>query len=337
MTSQVTLTKNNITFPVEESESILDAAVNQGISFPYACKKGICGACKGKVVQGEFDYIIDPTRLSEEEKQQGFTLFCCVKAKQDLEIEIDLVEEIKDIEIKHLPSKVQELKKLAHDVMYIMLKLPQNQSLAFLPGQYIDIVMQDDKKRSFSIANMPNDKSEIELHIRHIEGGLFTGEVFSSMKVNDILRIEGPFGAFFYREEANRPMIFMAGGTGFAPVKSIMEYIISTKVSLPIYIYWGARTEQDLYLKELAENWAQQYDNVHFIPVLSDPNIKEQDWQGKRGYVHHAICQDFNDLSTFDIYACGPPLMIEAGEKAFKEKGLISEHFYYDSFDFSTN
>ena len=176
---------------------------------------------------------------------------------------------------------MQELKKLAHDLMYIMLKLPQNQSLAFLPGQYIDIVMQDDKKRSFSIANMPNDKSEIELHIRHIEGGLFTGEVFSSMKVNDILRMEGPFGAFFYREEANRPMIFMAGGTGFAPVKSIMEYIISTKVSLPIYIYWGARTEQDLYLKELAENWAQQYDNVHFIPVLSDPNIKEQDWQGK--------------------------------------------------------
>ncbi len=319
-------------FYVESGETVLDAALRQGVNLRYGCRNGACGACKGKILQGSVSYDEPPIALEDSDVEQNLALFCEAKPDSELVIEVEEVDLGQAVEIKTLPCRVQEMNRLADDVMQLLIKLPASERLQFLPGQYIDILLEDGRHRSFSIANAPHNDEFLELHIRLVEGGQFTSRVFNTMQPKDLLRIEGPHGSFFYREDARDEILMIAGGTGFAPLKGIIEHILSEQDTRPIYLYWGVRTEGDLYMRELAEQWAAEHDNIHFIPVLSEADDR---WNGRTGYVHDAVLSHFDDLSIFDIYACGPPAMIKAAESSFQDKGMRKEQFYYDAFDFA--
>ncbi len=319
-------------FYVESGETVLDAALRQGVNLHYGCRNGACGACKGKILQGSVSYDEPPIALEDSDVEQNLALFCEAKPDSELVIEVDEVDLGRAVEIKTLPCRVHEMNRLTDDVMQLLIKLPASERLQFLPGQYIDILLEDGRHRSFSIANAPHNDDFLELHVRLVEGGQFTSRVFNTMQPKDLLRIEGPHGSFFYREDTRDEILMIAGGTGFAPLKGIIEHILSEQDTRPIYLYWGVRTEGDLYMRDLAEQCAAEHDNIHFVPVLSEA---DDSWNGRTGYVHDAVLSDFDDLSIFDIYACGPPAMIKAAESSFQDKGMKKEQFYYDSFDFA--
>ena len=334
MSYQVNIQPSGHKIEVEPQELILDAALRQGVSFPYGCRSGVCATCLGKVLEGNISYPDDlPMGISEEDHQQGQALFCQAVAESDLVIEVAEIEGIGEIEIKTLPVKVVSLRKLAPDVMEVLLKLPETERLQFLAGQYIDILLPMGKKRAFSLANAPFNDEYLELHIRHVEGGAFTDQVFNELTEKSLLRIEGPHGSFFLRD-TDRPKILVGGGTGFAPLKGMIEQMIEENTNVPIYLYWGARTKTDLYHQELANKWAYQYENISFIPVLSEPE-EDSDWQGETGFVHEVVIRDFNDLSGFDVYMSGPPVMVKAGAAAFIKAGLDKEQMFSDSFEYS--
>ena len=333
MSFKVSLKSGAHHFDVNEEESILDAALRNGLNFPYGCRNGACGACKCQLLQGQISYRQTPEALSEAEMDQNIILSCQAMPSQDLQLDVHLIDSDKEVQIKKLPCRVASKRLLSHDVVELSLKLPVTERLQFLAGQYIDFLLSDGRKRSFSIANAPHDDELIVLHIRHVEGGDFTGHVFGDIEEKDILRIEGPLGSFFLREESRHPIIFMAGGTGFAPVKSMIEHLIAEKVTRPIHLYWGARAKHDLYMHDLAIHWAAHHKNINYTPVLSGPAATD-DWTGHTGLVHQAILDENPDLSGFDIYASGPPAMVHAGREAFLQHGLKPEHYYSDAFEF---
>jgi len=319
-------------FYVESDETILDAALRQGVNLRYGCRNGACGACKGKILDGSVSYDEDPIALSDDDKADNLSIFCAATPTSELVIEVEEIDLGSAIEIKTLPCRVQQMNLLADDVMQLLIKLPSSERLQFLAGQYIDILLEDGRHRSFSIANAPHNDEFLELHVRHIEDGLFTPKVFNSMQEKDLLRIEGPHGSFFYQEDSQRDIILMAGGTGFAPIKGIIEHLLEEKETRPIHLYWGARSEADLYLNKMAETWAVENENIHYTPVLSEA---DNSWSGKTGYVHETVLSDFADLNPYDIYVCGPPAMIMAAKEQFQTKGMDMGSFYFDSFDFA--
>ena len=337
MSYKVVIKPSGHSFQVEEGESVLDAALRNGYAFPYGCRNGGCGSCKGKVLSGDLNYGTNtPTALSEDDVKNGMALFCQAQACSELTIEVEEVAAAADIEIRIMPTKVHKKEFLADDVVRLYLKLPDSERLQFLAGQYVDILLKDGRKRSFSIANAPHDDAYIELHIRHVDGGDFTGYVCDELQEKDILRIEGPHGSFFLREESRRPMIFVAGGTGFAPIKGIIEHILAENLDLPMHLYWGVRDHIDLYLADLAQKWAKHIPNFHFVPVLSEPS-DEQTEKMRTGYVHQAILEDFPEgFSNFDVYASGPPVMVNAIFDAFKPNGLTEENYFSDAFEYQT-
>ncbi len=338
MSHQIIIKPSDHIINVRSNETILQAALREGLSLPYGCRNGSCGACKGKITQGAVDFgQHDEDTLTEKEKQNGMALFCCASPLSDLVIESQEINTIKDIEIKTLPCRVQKLELVAPDVMVLSLKLPPSQRLQFIAGQYIDILLKDGKRRSFSLANAPHDDECLQLHCRNYPGGVFAEHVFTQMKEKDILRFEGPFGSFFLRDTPNEaPIIFVASGTGFAPIKSILEHVFSrqanSKVKRKMTLYWGARTKADLYLLTLAESWEQQHDNFTFIPVLSDV-LATDNWSGREGLVHQAILQDYESLANHQIYACGVPVMVKAAFDDFtKLRSLPNKSFFSDVF-----
>ncbi len=345
MSYQVIVKPSNHTFTIETGESILQAALRQGISLPYGCRNGSCGACKGKILQGHVDYgRYDETTLTEQDKQNGLALFCCASALSDnLVIECHEVDTLKDIRIRTMPCRVHKLDRVAPDVMVIYLKLPTNERLQFLPGQYIDILLKDGKRRSFSLANAPHDDEFLQLHARNYPGGVFSEHVFTRMKEKDILRIEGPLGSFYLRETPSdkTPLIFLASGTGFAPIKSILEHILSTlpfqESHRKLLLYWGVRVKADLYLNDLVEQWANTYKNFSYIPVLSDALPTDQ-WKGRTGLVHQAVLEDIPNLASYQVYACGSPLMVKAAYQDFTQlRNLPAAQFFSDAFIPSDN
>lgn len=336
MSYQITVQPSGRAFSAEAGETLLDAGLRQGLILPYGCKDGACGACKGKVVSGTVDHgKSQPHALTDDEKAAGMTLFCCASAQTDLVIECKQLALASDIPVKTLPSRIEKLDKLAPDVIEMHLRLPANERFEFLAGQYIDILLKDGKKRSYSLASAPRDENMLELHIRHVPGGLFTEQVFSTLKVRDILRFNGPHGSFYLREDSSKPMILLAGGTGFAPVKSIVEHAITKNITRPMFIYWGAKARVDLYQNALPEKWAAEQANIKYIPVLSEPAAGDE-WTGRTGFVHQAVLADFPDLSGYQVYACGSPLMIEAAKRDFVAQGMPEEEFFADAFTFST-
>ncbi len=337
MSKKVTIRPSEKFFQVDEGESILDAALRQDFSLAYSCRDGLCGTCKCKLLEGQVYYSDDklPKALDEKEFKAGWNLLCQAKAKTDLVFEAQEIDAIKGIKVKTLPCRVVKMQQYAHDVMALFLKVPQNQQFNFLAGQYIDILLRDGRHRSYSIANPPHDNETIQLHIRHVANGAFSDFVFSDLKEKAILRFKGPLGTFFLREEnEDQNIIFMAGGTGFAPIKGLMEHLFTTHQKQNIYLYWGVQAKRDLYLPDLPEKWCQQHPNLKFIPVLSE-SLPEDNWNGRTGYVTQAIADDFKDLSAYSIYAAGPPVMIESGKDLLYPKGLREDHYYYDSFEFA--
>jgi CDP-4-dehydro-6-deoxyglucose reductase len=286
------------------------------------------------VLEGELDYGGSlPPALDDQDVAAGIGLFCQAHAKSDLVVEVKEVETPRDIPLKNLPTRIARMDQLSPDVMRVFLKLPETERLQFLAGQYIDVLMPDNKRRSFSLANAPHEDELLELHIRHIDGGRFTDKLFGQeIGEKSILRIEGPHGQFFLREESDTPIIFMAGGTGFAPIKGIIEHAFAEGLKREMYLYWGVRSRKDLYMVEVIEKWEAEHPNFHFVPVLSDP-LPDDAWDGRIGYVTDAIMADFDDLSKYDIYAGGSPAMVYAGRDAFVTKGLDQERYYSDAFE----
>jgi CDP-4-dehydro-6-deoxyglucose reductase len=325
--SKVTLQPSGQVFDVEPGEAVLAAALRQGFVLPYGCKNGACGSCKGKILEGAVDYgTYQKKALTDEEKAQGKALFCQAKPLGDLVIEARTIGAAKDIQVKTLPCRVQKLERLTDDVMVLQLKLPANERLQFLPGQYLEFLLKDGTRRSFSMANAPAAEL-LELHVRHVPGGQFTDNVFQKMKERDILRMEAPLGTFFLREDSDKPVVFVASGTGFAPIKSIIEAALAKGVKRRMALYWGGRRPKDLYMDALAKGWG-----IPYVPVVSEA-LPEDNWAGRTGFVHRAVMQDFPDLSGHQVYACGVPVMVDAARRDFTAACRLPEdEFYADSF-----
>jgi CDP-4-dehydro-6-deoxyglucose reductase, E3 len=329
----VTLKPSGQQFQVEDGETVLAAALRQGLVLPYGCKNGACGSCKGKILEGSIDYGVYQKRvLTDEEKAQGKALFCQAKPLGDLVIEARAVGAAKGIQVKTLPCRVQTLERVADDVIVLRVKLPANEKMKFLAGQFIEFLLKDGTRRSFSMANAPHDAELVELHVRRVAGGKFTEHVFEKMKERDILRFEGPLGVFFLREESAKPVVLVASGTGFAPIKSLLEDVFHRGLQRPMTLYWGGRRPKDLYLHALAEKWAAEHASFKYVPVISDA-LAEDNWQGRTGFVHRAVMADFPDLSAHQVYACGVPIMVDSARADFTARcRLPEEEFYADSF-----
>ena len=333
---QVIIKPSDHTFDCAADETVLQAAMRADLMIPYGCRNGACGTCKGRIVAGTVDYgPVQPTTLTETDKQNGLALFCCARPLEDLTIEVREVRRAGDIQIKRLPCRVESITRAAHDVAIVRLKLPSTERLQFLAGQYIDFLLKDGKRRSFSLATPPHRDELLELHIRHVPNGFFTDQLFTTYKGREILRMEGPLGAFYLREESDKPIIFVAGGTGFAPIKAMIEHALYSRVDRPMVLYWGARAKRDLYLPDLPGTWQQSSANFTYIPVLSDP-LPEDAWPGRTGFVHQAVLDDFADLSGYQVYACGGPAMIDAARRDFTAlRKLPPDEFYADSFTYA--
>lgn len=322
-------------FTVEQGESVLDAALRQGIAFPYGCRNGVCGSCRGKVIDGEFRYPNGlPKALSPQEAERGLAVFCQAQPLSDLDIEVDAISTVKDIRVRTLPVRVARKVQLAHDVMGLYLKLPEGQRLQFLAGQYIDILLRDGRRRAFSLANAPLADETLELHVRYVPEGEFSRYVFQRLQDRALLRIRGPLGSFFLRESSQRPLLFIAGGTGFAPIKGIIEYALARGITRPIQLFWGVRAKRDLYMHELATQWAAQHAQIRYVPVLSEPSPADR-WSGHTGWVHEAVLTELPDLSQYDVYTSGPPIMVHAVRDCFLARGFDPARLYSDAFDYA--
>jgi CDP-4-dehydro-6-deoxyglucose reductase len=333
MTHQVTIRNTGHRFQVQEGSSILQGALDAGLVIPYGCRDGACGSCKGKLVEGRIDYgRYSEKALAAQERESGHALFCQAKPLSDVVIEAREVRKAGDIQARKLPARVHKLERAADDAMIVYLKLPANERLMFLPGQYIDILLKDGTRRSFSMANAPHDDEFVQLHVRHVPGGAFTDHVFKTMKERDILRFEGPFGTFFLREESEKPIVLVASGTGFAPIKSVIDAALRKGSPRPMTLYWGARRPKDLYLDALPARWAAEHPRFKYVPVISDA-LAEDRWTGRTGFVHRAVMEDLPDLSGFQVYACGVPIMVDSARRDFTGKcGLPENEFFSDSF-----
>ncbi|MEA3278353.1 MAG: CDP-6-deoxy-delta-3,4-glucoseen reductase [Pseudomonadota bacterium] len=320
-------------FGVKTGETLLEAALRQGIGLPYGCRNGQCGSCAATLEQGTVSYPSGKTEALEGQPAET-CLVCQAVPDSDIILSVREVETVAEIEVRTLPCRIAKKEQLNHDVVRLHLKLPDNQRLQFFAGQYLDFMLRDGRKRAFSIANAPHDDEYVELHVRHVPGGEFTDYVFDSMKERTILRIQAPLGTFFLREESDRPMILMGGGTGFAPIKGMIEHAFHVGIERPMHLYWGARAGRDLYLPDLPEQWTREHANFSYTPVLSEPDA---DWAGCSGFVHEAVIADHPDMSGFDVYMSGPPVMVEAGRKAFEDHGLTIDHMFSDAFEYAAD
>jgi CDP-4-dehydro-6-deoxyglucose reductase len=345
MSFQVTVRPSGRSFTVAEGEAVLAAALRQGIGIAYGCKNGACGTCRGKVLQGTVTHgAHSVAALSAADEARGLALFCCARPAADLVIEARELTGYGDIPVRRMPARIARIERAAPDVAIVSLQLPATERLQYLAGQYVEFILKDGARRQYSIATAPHADEQLQFHIRHMAGGVFTDALFGAaaqpVKERDILRVEGPMGSFFLREDNPRPIVLLAGGTGFAPIKALAEHIFaeginredSGKVFRPVVLYWGARARQDLYMDALPARWAAEQPNFRYVPVLSDPAPADA-WTGRTGFVHHALMQDLPDLSAHQVYACGAPAMINAARLDLTVQcRLPEEQFYADAF-----
>ncbi|HZE92588.1 MAG TPA: CDP-6-deoxy-delta-3,4-glucoseen reductase [Rhizobacter sp.] len=336
MTFTVTVQPSGASFQVDRDEPILTAAIRQGIGLPYGCKDGACGSCKSKLLQGRVIHGAHQSKaLSSEEEDAGFTLTCCAAAQTDVVIEARTVPAAGEFAVRKMPCRVISIHKPTGDVAVLQLQLPANDSLRYRAGQYIEFMLRDGDRRSYSMANAPHTQAQqpgIELHIRHMPGGKFTDHVFGAMKEKEILRLEGPWGSFFLREDSDKPIVLLASGTGLAPIKALIEHMQFKRITRHTVLYWGCRSRADLYLHEWAVKAVHETANLTYVPVLS--HAKPEDaWRGRTGLVHQAVMSDLPDLSGHQVYACGAPIMVESAQRDFVALcGLPDDEFYADAF-----
>lgn len=335
MTFTITVQPSGRTFTAEPDEAMLAAGIRQGIGLPYGCKDGACGSCKCKLLSGTVEHGAHQAKaLSAEEEAAGYVLTCCGVAKTDVVLESRQVTEAGAFPIKKMPVRVASLERASHDVMVLKLQLPASDTFQYHAGQYVEFILRDGDRRSYSMANAPHTQAQapgIELHLRHMPGGKFTDHVFTNMKEKEILRIEGPYGSFFLREDSDKPMVLLASGTGFAPIKAIIEHMRSKGIQRPATLYWGGRRPADLYQSAWIEAQLAEMPNLTYVPVVSDA-LPEDAWTGRTGFVHRAVLEDHPDLSGFEVYACGAPIVVESAQRDYKAAGLPEEAFFADSF-----
>jgi CDP-4-dehydro-6-deoxyglucose reductase len=335
--SRVTLLPFDQVLSVERGETILEAALRAGLNLPHSCKGGHCSACKARLLSGSVHYPLGrPLGLLEEEERDAQVLLCQAHAASD-EIVIE-AREIKppapEIQVKSLPARIERLQRLAPDVMAVFLRLPAREEFHFVAGQYLDIMLPQNRRRSFSIANAPGEGEMLELHVRRVSSGEFTQQIFSGAAEKTLLRIEGPLGQFWFRRESPRPALLIGGGTGYAPLRSMLKDLLARGDRRPLHFYWGAQTPADLYEDEQVRAWCVQYANFSYTPVLSNV-APDAAWSGRRGWVHEAVLEDYPDIAAFDVYTAGPPAMVEAIRHEFVARGLPAEQLFFDSFDFA--
>ena len=335
MTFQISILPSGRTFTVNPGEAMLAAGIRQGIGLPYGCKDGACGSCKCKLVSGSVTHGPHQEKaLSAAEEAAGYILTCCGVAQSDVVIESRQVTEAGAFPIKKMPVRVISLERASHDVIVMKLQLPAADTFQFHAGQYVEFLLRDGDRRSYSMANAPHTQAagpQVELHIRHMPGGKFTDHVFGAMKEKDILRVEGPYGSFFLREDSDKPMVLLASGTGFAPIKAIIEHMRHKGITRPATLYWGGRRPADLYQSAWIEAQLAAMPNLRYVPVISDA-LPEDAWSGRAGFVHRAVVEDTPDLSGHEVYACGAPIVIESARKDYAAAGLPDEAFFADSF-----
>ena len=349
MTFQITIQPSGHSYTAKAYETMLESAIDAGFNIPYGCRNGACGSCKGSILSGKVDYgDYAASALTDTEKAAGKALFCCSLPLTDLTIECREIN-AGVIHPRIIPARVERKEQLSHDVMAIFLKLPSSEHLQFMAGQYIEFLLKDGKRRAFSLANAPHVDNMLELHLRLIPGGQFTQYVFNEMPDKAIMRIEAPFGSFYLREDSDKPIILIAGGTGFAPIKGIIEHMLHQNMRRKVILYWGARTRQDLYMPALPEAWAVEHPHIQYIPVLSDATVEDQ-WQGRTGLVHQAVLDDFanpenmdltgdsldgRSLKDYEVYCCGAPAMVEVAHASFLKEGLAEDAFFSDAFTYA--
>ncbi len=336
MSFQITVQPSGRSFTADGSETLLAAGIRQGIGLPYGCKDGACGSCKCKKLEGTVVHGTHQSKaLSEEEEAQGLILTCCATAQSDVVLESRQVTEAGAFPIKKMPVRVASLARKSDDVMVIQLQLPANDVMQFHAGQYIEFLLRDGSRRSYSMANAPHTLEagapKVELHIRHMPGGKFTDPVFTTMKEKDILRAEGPYGSFFLREDSDKPMVLLASGTGFAPIKALIEHMQHQGIQRPATLYWGGRRPADLYMNDWIEAQLAHMPQLRYVPVISNA-APEDVWTGRTGFVHQAVLQDHPDLSGYQVYACGAPIVVESAQRDYAAAGLPADEFFADSF-----
>ena len=333
MTFQITVQPSGRTFTANPDEAILPAAIRQGIGLPYGCKDGACGSCKCKKLEGTVTHGTHQLKaLSHEEEAAGFILTCCAVPQTDVLIESRQVTDESAFPIKKMPSRVITLEKMSHDVMVLKLQLPANDTFRYHAGQYVEFILRDGARRSYSMANAPHNGPGVELHIRHMPGGKFTDHVFNAMKEKEILRVEGPYGSFYLRDDSTKPMVLLASGTGFAPIKAVIEQMQHKGITRPATLYWGGRRPSDLYLDSWVQAQLAVMPNLTYVPVISNA-LPEDNWTGRTGFVHRAVLEDFPDLSGHQVYACGAPIVVDSARAEYSaQAGLPPEEFYADSF-----
>jgi CDP-4-dehydro-6-deoxyglucose reductase, E3 len=340
---QVTVQPSGRSFSVDAGETILAAAIRQGIGLPYGCKDGACGSCKCRKLEGTVAHAHHQSKaLNADEEAAGFVLTCSAKAASDVVLESRQVTDESAFPVKKMPSRVQSLDKKSADVMVVRLQLPANDTLRYHAGQYVEFILRDGSRRAYSMANAPHTlvrpdatppgAPAIELHIRHMPGGKFTDHVFTAMKEKEILRVEGPYGSFFLREDSDKPMVLLASGTGFAPIKAVIEQMQFKGITRAATLYWGGRRPADLYLDDWVRDMCAHMPNLRYVPVVSNA-LPEDNWTGRTGFVHKAVLQDLPDLSGHQVYACGAPIVVDSARAEYcATAGLPPEEFFADAF-----
>ena len=333
MTFQISVLPSGRSFTTNPGEAMLAAGIRQGIGLPYGCKDGACGSCKCKKLEGMVEHGPHQSKaLSAEEEAEGFVLTCCGVPLSDVVLESRQVTEAGAFPIRKMPSRVAALERKSHDVMLVRLQLPANDPFVYHPGQYVEFILRDGARRSYSMANAPHHGPGVELHIRHMPGGKFTDHVFGLMKEKEIQRIEGPFGSFYLREDSDKPMVLLASGTGFAPIKALIEHLQFQNIQRPATLYWGGRRPEDLYMDDWVQAKLVEMPQLAYVPVISNAT-PDDNWNGRTGFVHRAVLEDFPDLSGYQVYACGAPIVIDSARKDYSDlAGLPEEEFYADSF-----
>lgn len=330
MCAEVTILPGDRRFSVAAGQGILEAALAAGLNLPYGCRTGVCGTCKARLLRGQIAQSGEAAALTGHEQQQGYFLPCLATARSDLAIEIHEPATGTTPVVRTLPLRVTHRRQLSRDVMGLWLAPPPGDSLDYCAGQYIDILLADGRRRSFSLAGAPTVGGVLELHVRHNPGGAFSEHVFGSLAEGELLRIEGPFGGFYLRTASTRPLIFVAGGTGFAPIQAILQQLAATASPRSVVLYWGVRTAGDLYALDRIESWRRDGLKLDFRPVYSMPDGQAS---GRTGLVHEALARDYADLAGFDVYTSGPPPMVKAVAELCRERGLPAERLYTDAFE----